>query len=250
MAAPTLVAFVQATAAVNTGVAVTTASISWQTGDVVVVFTGCEGGAGGETLNAPTTTGAGLTLAQQQLHNSSGSDASGGCWAAVASSSSSGTFTGTYTHTGGTGRNTLVVVAVFRGSAGIGNSVVTATPSATRTLSLTPTGADSSIAWFVADWAAAATVAFSPTPTSHSAASPGPTAAPYSAQIGTAITYYVGELDDQVSAGAVSYGVGGAGTGPFTIIAVEVKASAGGAASATPSPIVAPMVAAVRAATW
>jgi hypothetical protein len=225
---PTLVAFAQTTSAVNTDVAVTTASISWQTDDVVVVFTGCEGGAGGETLNTPTTTGSGISFgAAQRIHNSTGTTASGGCWAAVATANSSGTFSGTYSHVGGTGRFTVIGVYVFRGSAGIGNSAITATPSGTRVQALTPTGADGSICWYVGDWAAAATVAFTPTPTTHTAGSPGPTASPYSQQTAN-VTYYIGELDDQTSTGSVDYGIGGSGTGPFTIIAIEAKAAAGG----------------------
>lgn len=228
--ANSLVAFAQAESAVNTGVNVTTASVSWQTDDVVVVFTGCEGGTSGETMNTPTTTGTGISFgASQQQHDSTGSDASGACWAAVATANSSGTFSGSYTHVGATGRNTVVGVYVYRGSAGIGNSAITASfPSSGRTISLTPTGADGSIAWFVADWNADAAQSFTPAATTHSSGSPGPTASPYSQQIAGRVTYYIGELDDQTSAGAVSYGIGGSGTGPFTIIAIEVKASAGG----------------------
>lgn len=241
---PTLVAFAQAESAVNTGVNVTTASVSWQTNDVVVVFTGCEGGAAGETLNTPTTTGTGLSFgAAQQQHDSTGSDASGGCWAAVASASSSGTFSGSYTHVGATGRNTAVGVYVFRGSAGIGNSAITASfPSSGRTISLTPTGADGSIAWFVADWAADAVQSLTPAATTHTSGSPGPTASPYSQQVAGLVTFYIGELDDQASAGAVSYGIGGAGTGPFTIIAIEVKASAGGGPATSGPPLTPGMI--------
>jgi len=248
---PTLVAFAQAEAAVNTGVNVTTASISWQTNDVIVAFAGCEGGAGGETINTPTTAGSGISFgAAQQIHNSTGSDATAGCWAAVASASSSGTFSVNYTHAGGTSRDTPIGVYVWRGSAGIGNSAITGTPSSTKTVSLTPTGADGAICWMVSDWAAAATVAFSPTPTTHNSSTPGPTASPYSQQT-TGSTYYIGELDDQASAGANSYGVGGAGTGPFTIIAIEVMAAAGGGATPVPArPIVVPSLAAIQAGSW
>lgn len=234
--APTLVAFAENEAAVDTDVAVTTASISWQTDDVVVAITGCEGGASGETLNTPTTTGSGISFGSaQQAHNSTGSDASGAVWAAVASAGSSGTFSATYSHVGATGRNTVIGVYVFRGSAGIGNSAITATPSSTRTVSLTPTGADGSICWYTGDWNADATQSFTPTATTHGAGSPGPTASPYSQQIAGRVTYYIGELDDQTSAGAVDYGIGGSGTGPFTVLAIEVKAGAG---AAQPQPTV------------
>ena len=116
---------------------------------------------------------------------------------------------------------------VFRGSAGIGNSNIYTGTSPTG-LSLTPTGADGAVCWGVFDWAADTAQSFSPAATTHSAGSPGPTASPVSAQIAGKFTYYVGDLDDQTSAGAVSYGIGGAGTGPFTIVALEVKASSAG----------------------
>jgi hypothetical protein len=236
MTAPTLVAFAQAEAAVNSGVAVTTASVSWQTNDVVVVFVGTEGAPAGEALNAPTTTGSGISFGTaQKQHDSTGTDASGGCWAAVASANSSGTFSGSFTHGGATGINTVIGVYIFRGSAGIGNSVLYNGVSPTGA-SLTPTGADGSICWYVGDWFAAAVTGASPTATSHNSSTPGPTASPYSQQIASKVTFYISELDDQTSAGAISYGITGSGTGPFTIIAFEAKAGAGGGTDATVIP--------------
>ena len=82
------------------------------------------------------------------------------------------------------------------------------------------------------DWAAVATVAFSPAATTHGSGAPGPTASPRPRRSARKFTYYLGELDDQTSAGAVSYGIGGTGTGPFTIVAIEAK-SAGGGTDAT-----------------
>jgi hypothetical protein len=234
MAAPTLAAAAVAEAAVATGVAVTTASISWQTNDVVVAFVGSEGSVSGEVPNTPTTTGSGISFGTAQKTHTSASDCSGACWAAVATANSSGTFSGSYTHTGSSGINTVVGVLVIRGSAGIGNSVLYngTTPNGA---SLTPTGADGMICWYVGDWAAATPVAFSPTATTHGSGAPGPTAMPYSLQVANRATFYIGELDDQTSAGAVSYGVA-SGTGAFTIIAFEAKAGAGGGTDATVIP--------------
>lgn len=232
--APTLVAFASTETTVATGVAVTTASISWQTGDVVVLFAQTDGESGGETIAAPSTTGSGITFTQQQLHQSAGSDTGAGCWAAVASANSSGTFSTSATHTGvNTSRPKRVSVYIWRGSAGIGNSAITASPSSTKTVSLTPTGADGAICWVVGDWNADATVAFSPTATTHSSGSPGPTASPVSVQDATLYTSYVACLDDQASSGANSYGVAGSGAGPFTIVAIEVKAGTPAAAGSS-----------------
>jgi hypothetical protein len=231
MPAPTLVAFALAEGSVTSGTAVTTASVSWQIGDVVTVVAGTDGSAGGEVMPTPTTSGSGLSFGTaQQLHQSTGTDAGLGVWAAVATAASSGTVSFAATHAG-VARHKFVGVYVGRGSAGIGNSAITATPSSTKTVSLTPTAADGLIVWSVSDWNADAVVAFSPSATTHSAASPGPTASPVNTQLAGVITFYVGDLDDQTSAGAASYGVGGAGVGPFTILAIEMKASAGGAAT-------------------
>lgn len=232
MAAPTLVQVAWVEAAVNTATNVTTASVSWQSGDLVVAGGLTTGGTGGETLSQPTTTGTGVALAQQQLHNSTGADCGAGIWAAVASGASSGTFSFQYTHAGATSRPTWLGVAIFRGSGGIGNSAITGTPSGTRVQSLTPTAADASILWIVGDWHADAAVAMSPTPTTHGAGAPGPSALPFGTLYTPDATYYLGVLDDQVSAAAQDYGLTGTGVGPFTIVAIEVKSSGGAATTA------------------
>lgn len=222
MSAPTLVAFGLTQASVASGAAVTTPSLSWQTDDVVVLFTGTPGATGGETIVAPTTTGSGISFgAAKQIHQSTGTDCGGACYAAVATANSSGTFSEAATHDPGN-RPKVIGVYVYRGSAGIGNSNIFtgATPAG---CALTPTGADGSISWCVFDWAAAATVAFSPTATTHGAGSPGPTASPASAQVSPDFTYYVGELDDQTGTGSVNYGIA-SGSGPFTTIAIEAQA--------------------------
>ena len=248
MAAPTLAAFAEVEAATASGVNVTTASVTWQSGDVVVALCGTEGGTGGETLVTPTTTGSGIAFGTaQQVHNSTGTDCGGGCWAAVASAGSSGTYSFNATHSSGN-RNKLLGVYVVRGAGGIGNSAINV--SATRTVSLTPTAADGLICWIVLDWNADAAQTFTPTATTHTSGSPGPTASPVSVQSSPLFTYYIGDLDDQTSAGAVSYGINGTGTGPFVIIAIEAK-NAGGAPAALPHGVlVAPNPAVTRAAVW
>lgn len=223
---PTLAAFAENAAGVASGAAVTTASVTWQAGDVVVLFAATEGGTGGETIGTPSTTGTGISFgAAQQIHESTGSDSGGACWAAVATAGSSGTFSIAPTHAGST-RYKLIAVYIFRGSAGIGNSNLY-TGTAPAGCALTPTGADGAVAWLCLDWATAAVQSLSPAATSHGAASPGPTASPVAVQQSPSFTYYVACLDDQTSASPVSYGIGGSGTGPFTTIAIEAKAAGG-----------------------
>jgi hypothetical protein len=230
VAAPSLVSvsFVEGVPASGASLSTPT-SVSWLADDVVVLIAGTEGG-GSESWAVPTTTGTGLTIAQQQLH-ASASNCGAGCWGTVASAGSSGTF-GIKQPATGTAEHVMLAALVFRGSAGVGSSNVAA--SSSRTLSLTPTGADGAIVWGVFDWGANAVVAATPTATTHSTSSPGPQAEPQALLVSPHYTYYFEELDDQTSAGAVSYGIGGSGTGPYTIIAVEVKAAGGGAAAPNP----------------
>jgi len=233
--APTLVAFAEVDAPANTGVNITSASLSWETGDVITVFPMTPGATDGEVINAPTTTGSGVSFgAAQQQHNSTGTDCGIGCWSAVATQNSSGTFSFNYTRVGATNRNIGMIVAISRGSGGIGNSVIYlgATPNGA---SLTPGSTNSMILWAIADWAAAATVALSPTSTSHNSTTPGPQAAPYSEQLSPDATYYGAVLDDQTSGSAASYGIA-SGTGPFSIIAIEIEAQAGTPADSGPNP--------------
>lgn len=237
--APTLVAFTQAEASTANGATLATGSVSWQTNDVVVVLAGTEGVAAGETAwSLPTSTGSGLTFSQQQAHSSTGSDGGAAGWTAVASASSSGTISVTCPRNPSGSENLIVGAYVFRGSDGVGNSAIS-TGSA-RTVALTLTGADGAVAWIVVDWAAAAVQSFTPTATTHGSGSPGPTASPFTQLIGGTITFYIGELDDQTSAGSVNYGIGGSGTGPFTIIAIEAKAGAAGGGGTTSGPVLTP----------
>ena len=223
MTAPTLVAFGELQSSGVSPFTITTpSSVSWSTGDVVYVFVGSEGF--GETIAAPTTTGSGLSLAQQQLHSGSSTDANAGCWGAVATANSSGTFSSTLTRSGAT-LAVFIAVFVHRGSAGIGQSAISTGSS--LTVNLTPIGAHGAIDWVVLDWAAGTVQSFTPTPTTHGAGAPGPQTLSQSAVVTGKFTYYIATLDDQTSAGQVAYGIGGTGTGPFTIIAIEAKASGG-----------------------
>lgn len=226
MAAPTLaqVALIASSGTVAAGGTLATASVSWQSGDVIVVMAGDEGQQG--TWSVPTTTGSGITLTAQQVHNSAGSNCGAGCWAGVATAASSGTFS-VKNENSNTAQAMMAGVYVVRGSAGIGNSAMSA-GSSSRTVSLTPSGADGLIIWGVFDWSQSAVQSPTPAATSHASGSPGPTASPLTTSPAGRYTGYLEELDDQTASTAVSYGIGGSGTGPYTIIAIEVQASAGG----------------------
>jgi hypothetical protein len=60
---PTLIAFAEkdtGTTTIVNGAAVTTASLTWQIGDVLVLLVNGSGAASGNTFHAPTNTGSGL----------------------------------------------------------------------------------------------------------------------------------------------------------------------------------------------
>jgi len=246
VAAPTLVQAAFATT--TTGNTATTASVSWQTDDVVVVIYG-NAGAAPANMAAPTNTGSGLSWTVNQSI-AAASNCGGALATAVATASSSGTVTAG--SVAGPSEQNFTGVCVWRGSLGVGNSAGTAAPSSTKTVSLTPAGgADAAICWGVFDWNADAAQAETPTSTSHGSGAPGPSAMPQKTLVAGQYTYYWCALDDQTSAGAVNYGIGGSGAGPFTIVAVEVKAGAGGGATPVPArPIVVPSLAAIQAGSW
>lgn len=189
----------------------TSSSVAWNANDVIVFLTGAEG------ANAPgNPTATGLTFVSQK------SDASAGTCgtrlsAVVAGSNGSSAITAAYTandsdHWG-------FGVWVWRGSQGIGNSSEQHT--SVKTVALVPIAADCAVVWGTFDFAAGALQTITPTPTNtrQRAVDTGH------------YTFYVSDLGDQVSGGSTSYGISGTGSGPFSIIVLEVQT---GAAVAVP----------------
>lgn len=212
MSAPTLISYTE-TAWDTVGLTKSTASISWNAGDVIVVIGGSEGA---DNLTLATATG--LTFVPQKSNNTINTCASR-LDAVVAGSSGSSAVTMT---NDASGHDWGFAVWVWRNSAGIGNSVEqhTGGSAPTESVSLTPTAADGAIVWGLFDFQASALGTIVPTPTNtRQRAVIG----------GTHYTIYVADLGDQTSAGGVLYGVSGAGsvTGPFSIVAMEIKAGTG-----------------------
>lgn len=200
---PTLISYTE-TSWVVTGSPRSSASVSWQTGDVIVVIGGQE--ADITALGNPTATG--LTFTTQKSNVAAGSCGSMLATAVAGSTSSSAISM--------TGPNSVqhwgFGVWVWRGSTGIGNSSEQHT--ATKTVGLTPTQIHSSIMWGTFDFQPGAAQTITPTPTNtrQNVLDTG------------RYTIYVSDLGDQPSAGSTSYGItGGAGTGPFSIVVMEVK---------------------------
>jgi len=211
LAAPTLISYTE-TSWTTTGLSKSIASISWQSGDVLVALGGSEGP---DTLGAPTNTGSGLTWTSQKS-NVAASTCGTKLATAVASASSSGVIS---MSSNNSSDEWGFAVWVWRGSNGVGNSAEQHT--STKTVALTPTGADSGIMWGVFDFAANSTLqTITPTPTNTR----------QRVNEGTHYTIYLADITDQVSAGAVSYGISGTGSGPFSILVMEVKSSGGASA--------------------
>lgn len=203
MGAPTFVSYTEISWTTQSA-STTTASITWQANDVIAVICGAEGP---DTLGVASTTPGRLTFTTQKSNTTTGT--CGTILAtAVPTSGNSDTLT---LNTNNSGDFRGGAAWVIRNSTGVGNSAEQHT--STKTVSLTPTGADGYIIWAVFDFAAAAVQTITPTPTDTR----------QNTQSSPHYTFYVADLADQSSTGAVSYGISGTGSGPFSIVALEIK---------------------------
>lgn len=199
---PTLVSYTE-TAWDTTGSSKNSASISWLAGDVVVILALAEDI---DTLGVGTATG--LTFTSQASNMATPSRCSTQLTATVAGGSGSSVVNVTSASSSlkwGFG------VWVFRNSTGIGNSAEQHTTTAT--VPLTPTAAHGAIVYAVADFSADPLKTITPTPTNTR----------QRVVVVGNYTIYVADLTDQTSAGATSYGLTVAPTGPVSIIALEIK---------------------------
>lgn len=211
--APTLVSYTETASWVVAATTKSTASVSWQTGDILVVMSGSEGATGTSRLGTPTATGLTFTKRASNITNST-CEAYTATAVAASTSSSAVTCTSTVSQKYGCG------VWVWRTSAGIGNNAEQHT--ATKTRALTPVGAHSAIMWGIFDFNAEAVHAITPAATNTRQA----------VQSAPEMSTHVADLIDQASAGSVSYGIsGGSSTGPYTIVIQEVQGAASGGAT-------------------
>lgn len=237
MPSPTLIAFAEkdsGTTQIANGVGESTATLTWQTNDLLLALAANAGASPNDTFNVPTNTGTGLAWSQVVLHAAS-SDTGLGCWVATANAAGSGVVTITNS-TGVASDNLTVAAAQWRPPTGytlaVGGSKLTldqsnATNGATNVAALAMTATDSAVLWFVNDWGAnsIANLTPSPTPTTHSATTPGPTALPFSLTISGQYTVLIDVLDDEPSSGTINFGEKNAAalTSPLlNILAVEI----------------------------
>lgn len=230
MAAPTLIASSIKTAAASS---ITSDSLTVQAGDVITILAMDEGNST-EQFGTPTTTltANGTGIVQLQNHAAS-SNCAGGGWTFTVGTGGTGTVSLTWS-TLPAARNVVLAVFVDRGGVAATATRSALSTSSSRTVAYTASQAHSAIHWILGDWAAATAQTPTPTSTSHTTTTPGPAALPESATVSGLYTQNVATLDDQASTSSVGYGIGGTGTGPFTIIAVEVQGTGG----TTPSPFI------------
>ena len=134
----------------NTGLTVTSSSVTVQTGDVIIIRGMSADGA--VTLNTPTNSGTAQTYTlRQSVVVASYSTAY--LWTAIASVGQSMTVTVTATNTAV--QSYGFRVSVYRGSDGIGATAKTNIASGAPSLALTTTGANSAVECSNSDWAAA-----------------------------------------------------------------------------------------------
>lgn len=238
MSAPTLVASWISTLTSNsntTSLTVTSPTMTWSTGDVFVAMWLDEGNTTAETTFTATNTGTGLPTWTLQQSNIAASNCGAGLLTTVATASGTGTITVGASFSSPLTTSGYGVVYQYSGSAGVGTSGKTVSASGgSSVVSLTPLGgADSAFVWLVGDWNGGALGSYTPTPSSHTASAPGPSATPADSTNTGSFDSYFACLDDQVSTGAVNYGITSGSGGPYTVLAVEVKGSASGPVSAS-----------------
>lgn len=210
---PTRSAYADSGYGAHSGATFSIPSVTWGAGDAVVVIGGTEGANSSDTLGTPTVTGLTFTL-QASLTPTSRSAAY--VWSAVAGSAGSGSISVPHTAGSGDAGASVWVYTGVDAVSPIGN--VASSGTSAKTVSLTPTQADSAVVWGVFDWAAAALQTITPTPTTTDVRT----------VFASIYTVYIADLTDQTSAGATSYGISGTGTGPFSIVALEIKGTTGG----------------------
>ena len=199
------------------------ASITVQTGDIIVV----QGitGDGASTLGTPTNTNTAQTYTLEKSVVVTNYCAAY-CWTAVASTNQAMVISITR---GGTNTNFWgFQVTQWRGSDGVGASAVTNVASGAPSLSLTTQAANSAVCVQNGDWTASTGARTWRTVNGAAA-----TELAYFAD-GTNYGFYAGYHPDAGSAGANTYGLSAPTGQKYSIIAVEIKGTAGGAPALPP----------------
>lgn len=197
--APSLVSYTEI--AYSSGVNMASAAVSWLAGDFIVVIMGA---ANGGAFTTPTATGLVFTVLRTNTAATTSAAISAIAYASASGSSAISATSPAAPDGGG--------IWVWRTSDGAGSTAEQHT--ATKTLSMTPVDTHSAYCYTVFDFNAGA---------AGDTLLPTPTTVQESALQAANYTVYSGNLNDQASSGATTFGITGAAvTGPFTIMVVEV----------------------------
>jgi len=209
--APTLVDYQQSDWTSQTAGNEVTPTVTWQVGDLVLVFGSTEAGTSA-TLNTPTATGLSFSLVTS-INTADSGDTAHYLWSATAGSNGSGAITATRGDAGTLARG--IAAFVYRGSSGLGNTA-TLDNSANKTISLTRGYANSATAVVLGDWNAVNDTTVT--------SSPGSGTQRVAQFVTDAATFFLFDWGDQGAAGTTSYGITNhTGTVDMSGIAVEVR---------------------------
>lgn len=220
MAAPTISAYSNSDPT-DTGATETTGSVSWNSGDLVVVLGITEDNA--RTLTTPTSTGVGLTFsALTGFPTNIGSSCKLYAWSATAAATSSGTISSIGAL--GPANGSVIGAFVLAGHGGLGNTAKSAAVDTTDpyTVSLPRSGANSVVLMAAGDWNAVSDTTTDPSPLTGSTQRLGDNAGWRSGEYNA----YLASWADEGAAGTTSYGIAGVTGGQFTVAAVEVLGTA------------------------
>jgi hypothetical protein len=200
----------------------TTGSLSWVSGDIILVF----GMTADNLVTLTTPTGSGLTFAALTgTPTSAASSAKGYAWSATASGSASGAISSTQSGGSGTAGSGIVAY-VYRGSDGLGTPAVSTSLGATTTQNLTRAQANSAVAQIWGDFNAVNDVVVTWTPSGQTE--------DVATNVSGQATFFAANWGDQGSTGTTAYGFSGFAGGDMTAITVEIKGAAGGGGPTCP----------------
>lgn len=182
-------------------------SITWQTGDRILVLGATEDNSG--TLSLPTVAGLTFTAMTGSPTNTA-SSSKGYAWQATAAGNGSGSVVSSR---GGPISRAGITVYVLRGCSGLGTPVINVGTG--KTVSVVRGGVNSLVAEILVDWSADVDVTIDPLPAGGTQRV---------AELGAGnYTTFVYDWPDQGATGTTSYGItNSASTGTFTKIAVEI----------------------------
>ena len=211
--APTLADYDQSDWTVRAPGSEVTGSVTWQTGDILVVV----GSTENSTFLLGTPTATGLTFSLITSAGTTGLDAPAYIWSATAGSNGSGAITVPLTGETNSGARGASVF-VYRGSDGLGNTG-TITGSTAKVISLTRGSANSGVVVVLGDWNAVNDTSVTSSPSGGTQR-----VAQY---VAGAVTNFVFNWGDQGATGTTSYGITDhTGTVDMTGIVVEIKGTA------------------------